>query len=692
MFKRLKHRFMRSMTGKPRLQLLWLGGIIGVVLLLWITVGLCCAAFHGNLRCDSLCAFFGDVSSVIRGVISIFIDPGSAWNFDIFTGETVSGGDAHSPSILSLVVAMSGLVLFIGVLVTALTNLLDRAKDRFRNGKMEFRHKGHVVIIGFSDVVPMLVHELCTTDAYAGCDILIQSAIYTHTVRNKVFSELKLEQEKRVFFLAAKRDSVEELQKLQIEHAQEVFVIGDSDEDYHDSLNLDCLEKIIGILRNKRKHGMVKAAIPFNVFFNNQNTFSSFQTTDIKPEWKDYIDFRAYNFCNEWARLLLVKRKWKVNSDRQIRYPALDHKLITSSSQSHVHLVIVGMNNMGTALGVMAAHMMHFPNFFDREGREQPQHSTIVTFIDDHADTEMQFFRGHYTGYFDISACTYRDFIHGDGTPQVVPPTSKEAGEDFLDVKFEFINGRIESDGVRSMIDEWVERKDEELSIAVCLSDASKSLGAGLYLPESVYRQRIPVFIRQASSSALLAQLGCGHEPADSYHKYKEVYPFGMLDRWFDLSATKLEQAKKISSLYDYYGQKKALPTAEELGKKANDDWCKLSVPFQWSNLYAAYSIGVKLRAFGQSEDDVHLSEEEVQRMAMMEHARWNMEKLMMGYRRPTKAEMDDIVQNGRKKWYQARFIHVYIAPYNALSDGVKAYDVNIAQSIGEIIRLSKLS
>ena len=66
-----------------------------------------------------------------------------------------------------------------------------------------------------------------------------------------------------------------------------------------------------------------------------------------------------------------------------MEYPALDREPITWESDRYVHFVIIGMSRMGVALGVEAAHLLHFPNFC-RDKRLKSR----ITFIDADADKE----------------------------------------------------------------------------------------------------------------------------------------------------------------------------------------------------------------------------------------------------------------------------------------------------------------
>lgn len=79
------------------------------------------------------------------------------------------------------------------------------------------------------------------------------------------------------------------------------------------------------------------------------------------------------------------------------------------------------------------------------------------------------------------------------------------------------------------------------------------------------------------------------------------------------------------------------------------DSWNKLSVSLQWSNLYSAYSISPKLRSIGITDGYVKLDNDQITLLAEVEHNRWNMEKLLLGFRKPT-AEEEELIY-GSKEW-----------------------------------------
>ena len=97
------------------------------------------------------------------------------------------------------------------------------------------------------------------------------------------------------------------------------------------------------------------------------------------------------------------------------------------------------------------------------------------------------------------------------------------------------------------------------------------------------------------------------------------------------------------------------------------------------------------LRPDDTSHDQDALSEAEIQTLAAVEHNRWNVEKLLMGFRRP-KPEEDkyeypdykDSLKNNKKL-----FIHHDIRPYSDLDD-VKLLDSEIVKYIPWILKMTE--
>lgn len=653
-------RFDRTFSGHGRTQFAWL---VGVLLLFFGFIYLISWFFSFPEPTDTPSSNSGTEVPMGRllQLICLFIDPGSV---------------ANVPAELrwfSLIVAIMGLLLFTGLLISVVSNMLERHVERYREGNISYPLEKHVVIIGFDEMVPMLVLQICTDPQYEDCYILIQSVQPSSEVRNRIHTVLDTELEKRVLVLHAQRNSTEELEKLYTTSAREIFLIGESNEYDHDSLNIDSLQKIVAIHRKKPNC----PRITVSVLFEYQTTYAAFQVSDLAEEWRKQIDFHPFNFYEEWAKKLLVKRH-NGEENAKVEYPALDREPITWESDRYVHFVIIGMSRMGVALGVEAAHLLHFPNFC-RDKRLKSR----ITFIDADADKEMNFFRGRYRHYFDLSLSYYRDMEQIEKVHTILPNQVYGKEVNFLDIEFEFIKGRAETPEIQQLLVQWAKDPQQELSIAICLNFPPQSMAMGLYLPDVIYDQNIPVFIRQETSSALLDMLN-NRIKKESLNRYSHVYPFGMLTNCFDLDRHSARRAQLVNYIYDFKNKYKSSPAACPSESELLDGWNKLQVALQWSNLYCADSVDLKLRSLGfGTTSPLRLTTEQIELMAEVEHNRWNMEKLLLGYRKPTPEEEEKCKDNAVRKEYKTkRFVHTDIRPYYQLEEGTKEYDRCISECL----------
>lgn len=641
-------RFDRAFSGRGRKQFIWLIGILAVFFgIIYLTSWLLPVPEQQETDMDSA------MGRLFR-LICLFIDPGNV-------------NDAPDElRWFSLGVAIMGLLLFTGLLISVFSNVLERHIERFREGSIAYPLDNHVVIIGFNEMVPILVRQICNDANYGKCYVLVQSVMPATEVRMRIHTVLDAGQEKRIVILHARRNSSEELEKLCTAKAREIFLIGEADEYDHDSLNIDSLQKIVAIHRKKPEC----PRIPVSVSFEYQTTYAAFQTSDLAEEWRSQIDFRPFNFYEEWAKKLLVKRHYS-DGDTVVEYPALDREPITYNNDKYVHFVIVGMSRMGVALGLEAAHLLHFPNFC-----RDPRLKSRITFIDAAADQEMNFFRGRYRHFFDLAPGIYREA--GSMNEEVLGE-----GAGFLDIEFEFIKGRVENPEIQRLLATWAEDPEQVLSIAVCLNFPPQSMAIGLYLPDIVYTNNIPVFVRQETSGALLDMLN-NRIKKEPLNRYSHVYPFGMQANSFDLDRNNIRKAMLVNYIYDFKSRYDACPTAAPSEDELLEAWSKLPVALQWSNLYCADSVDIKLRSlsFGTNYP-VRLTMKQTELMAEVEHNRWNTEKLLLGYRKPTAEEerlcRDKVVRN---KYKNKMFVHPDIRPFHELDEKTKDYDCCIAECL----------
>lgn len=655
LWKTLKLAFDRSFSGASWKQITWLFGILALVLCFSLWIKSRYALDLHDMR-----------------ILELLLDPGS---FVLQEGDPL--GYERLPL---LALTFLGAIFFTGGLISVVSNILTGRIERFRQGEIRYRFDGHIVLLGANDTAAGLIRELHAEPDNSRRDIVLLTQADAESLRRKLHTELSPSEERRLIILHGQRDSREELEKIHIHRAARVFVLSDDGEQEHDSVSISALMQISAILGATHRRN----PLPCHLSFEYQSSFQIFQLADFEESerMKSRIHFSATNFHENWAQRVLVSGCCNCNG-RNILYPPLDRKGIRAESDRYVHLIVVGMSRMGVAMGVTAAHIAHYPNFVTQGIR------TRITFIDPEAEREMNFLKGRYEPLFRLSHHTLRKFdATGSETTRVHTPQ-----EDFLDVEWEFVEGGIESPAVRNLLNEWTADEKALPTLAICGNSAPENVAAALYLPQPIYDRQIPIFVYQRETATIL-------DIARRSFRYRNLYPFGMMCESYDATLKqRIRKAKRINYIYNYFRDEKkaAEKAADELNEKFDfktfvagfeitdwpDDkidkyWNDQSLAFQWSSIYAANAIPTKLRSLGIDPCQPRpLDKQEEETTARVEHNRWDIERLLMGYRPSTDAERKranaDVEYNKMLK--EKCFIHINIAPYEEIPEETKEND-----------------
>lgn len=640
-----------------------------------------------NLYNDStnvyLCNQCGDIQSVKDEpdrlwwiIYYYFIDPGNQ--------HSAQGSGAK---IISATLALLGIFLFNGLLVTTILGLIDRRKEGLRNGRVRYTAKDlpanqFAVVIGANEIASSVIKNLLkpkTDENTLEClsnknnkYVILQTSSDVQKVRDVLASHLTPAELDKVIIYNALRDSELEIAHLHLEYATEIYILGenttiDGGETYHDAMNMRCLN-IVSLVLNKNDNGCNKKDC--HVMFEYQTTYSVFQHSDISKRIHNVLNFFPFNRYESWARRILIDNRAKINKDEICYMPLDGYEGISPSDEKHVHLVIVGMSKMGIALGTQALYSSHYPNIC-----KFPNQRTRITFIDTNADKEMAFFKGRYTTIFELTRHRYIDAnkckveqlntkeecgeVSNENEYRWIDPMKDSAGkwkhlsengENFLDVEIEFIKGELESDGVRNYLKKISnEELNAKLTIAICLTQTHQAVAAALYMPIEVYNcknlQQIWVYQREADD--IISNLSDKTIETISI-RYQKLRPFGMLYGEYMDDGSHLSKAISIAMAYDNFKG-----TIQEY---KNSKWHICPVANKWSSQLSADAIYIKMRSvFNKDDYQVYLhklnsddynideaivnffnkkfsTEEFESELAICEHNRWNVEKLMMGY------------------------------------------------------------
>lgn len=586
-------------------------------------------------------------------IVELMIDPGAV---------SASGEGQHN-RLFSFFIAVWGAVFFTGTFVSVISNLLESRVEAYKNGLVRYRFSNHILILGGDKMLIGIVKALAANPATAKLDIVILSIRNIPDLYTQLRSELTLNELRRVVLLFGNRNSEEELVRARVLYANRVYIIGESDEPEHDSLNISSYEKIKRLVASRSE------VLKCHVVIDNLTSYHVFQYQKSSPALQ--TELTLIDVQESWAQQVLVNRRYN-----DIVYPSVDRGGIGADSDKRVHFVVVGTNQMGIAMATTVAHMAHYPNFRTRRRR------TKITFIAPDIEQEMNFFKGHYQSLFDLSYSTYRTWnYNGVEQEPVVQCPSPEYG-DFLDTEWEFVNGGIETDHIRNLITQWCTHpdfSDEILTVAVCGKNPVANLATAFYLPNVVHRKKIPVFVYQPNFSEIAEQAG-------KTSRYEHIYPFGMSHDCYDFHLNqRILHAKRINYIYTRGDGYAMMPTSET---ELNDLWYKLSFANQLSNIYAANSIYTKLRSMEvENVNPSGLTEEQLESYAEVEHNRWNIEKLLVGFSAMTIKEREAVSDDEAARMKKEMFVHKDIAPYDKLNEGSKHYDRIIIRNMEDVIK-----
>ena len=553
-----------------------------------------------------LVALFWGVSAAFGMHFSI----GQIIQLILAPGEFVEHGDNYLA--YQVIVNLVGLVLVSSLLISLLSNIVENRATAFSRGLLRYRFSDHTLFLGADDMLVDTIIGQC--DEHDHQPIVVLTEQDAEEVRKRLLAQLQSHSlRSRLVVFYGHRTQREQLLSVYAQRAQRVFILGEPDEQDHDSKNILSLS-LIKQLATEGSH-----VIDCYLLCNHLSTLRimQLQTTPLPEQ----IHLTVMNTSESWAQRVLV------NHDG---YPALNrHTHPSPDDPEYVHLVLLGVSQMAYALAFTAAHIGHYPNYISKGLR------TRITLIDPQIEAHKEFLLSHYASLFRLSH--YNDHV-------------PEPDYDFLDIEWQFIAGRAETQSVRARLEEWSRDPEQMLTIAVCSDNMLVNLSTALYLPDTVMTNNIPVLVYQSTNAALA-------EWTKDFTRYKNIYPFGMREDCYDKTFRhRLEWAQQANEAYER-NAKRLNP------QRKKKTWHDLKLTLQFSNLYSANYCNSVLRYV---DPQFH---------ARLEHQRWMTERLLLGYKAMNKAERVRIEQLPEaEKWKEMDrldplFEHPNIQPFEELTE-----------------------
>ncbi|MBD3349685.1 MAG: hypothetical protein GF400_10900 [Candidatus Eisenbacteria bacterium] len=287
---------------------------------------------------------------------------------------------------------------------------------------------------------------------------------------------------------------------------------------------------------------------------------------------------------------------YQLSARRLLHDHPLDYVGITPDDPRVPHLVIVGFGQMGESIAVQAAKIGCFANGCKLR----------LDVIDRVAEARKEKFRGEHPA---VDRLTDMTFIEGDA----------------------------HDPGMLDRIRAWSEDEDTITSVAVCLDDDPRALSCALAILSRLEQRSTPLLVRMADSIGLATLLESeGEHSAWTRH----VHAFGMVDTMCTREALLHEEQDKLARAIHEDYVRRARARGRSDSDRAMRPWSRLDESLRNSNRQSADHIPVKLRAIGcassaeplDAPEVEEFTEEEIELLSRMEHARWCSERILQGW------------------------------------------------------------
>lgn len=365
-----------------------------------------------------------------------------------------------------------------------------------------------------------------------------------------------------------------------------------------------------------------------HLLLRSQTMLWMIQTMDFPKEINHTFEVYPFTIEDQWAKNVLVKLP---GLHTHFDYPTLDREPITKDSRKMVHLVISGFSDQAIAFAIHAALVAHFPNYHASDN--QPIR-TRITFVDNDICPRRDEFVAKYQHLFENSY--YRTVFPDKKDSKFHAPEIKGCS----DVEWEFVDASIFHPVMVEKLAAWANSPIQQLSIAITHESQRQNISEAVGLPVTIYEQGTTVYLRvkDAQSVTLLRQS----------RRYRNIYPFGMEDCDYDVLQPLMRMAKLLNA---YYSGLVKVEQGIDSESMVDESWHNLpSYAKRFSNVYNVMSIPTKMRSLGHDEEDwdtfYAITEQEIQEIAEVEHNRWNVEELILGFRPCTEDEKKEIAEN----------------------------------------------
>lgn len=539
------------------------------------------------------------------------------------------GGEGHH-DVFRLLIALAGCFTFSALLVSVFSNIIDNLSDDWHKGNVRYRCHDHIVILGAHRHLFSMLRE---ADRLPDGNIVIMTSGDVEQLRGEIAMQgLDKHVVDRIILYNGRRDIEQDVRSIYPQKAKMVYVLGEDNEKNHDSLSLRCLELL------KKESSAMKGKLPVYVLLTDYTTMeviSRHTATGLEDNLHvDFVnahEYQAEQFFAYSDFLPVIKRDEKRT----------------------LNLVVIGISDMTRAIASTIANVAHYPNFSVCGGR------TRISVVAENMVGWASDFIASYEGLFRLSRWTLMD-ANGCVMASHVPD---EADGDYLDVEWCFVDGTATCSVLGNLIG------DAEYSrIVVSEENDEKSLRTLLHLPARFHNVKKVIYQEQCADLLKLArQTG----------KYGMIASFGSgVGKADAMFFNRMGYGKVVNRFYDLQYNK---PQAQD----AESAWYKIPEAHKLSSIYCAMALPLRLECISADDDVMAVCE--------VEHRRWMMSCLLMGYMPFSLSESRRVrADKQRFKEEKRHYRHADIAPFSSLDDFEKRKDLLFVEHTRKIINVER--
>jgi hypothetical protein len=426
-----------------------------------------------------------------------------------------------------------------------------------------------------------------------------------------------------------------------------------------------------------------------HLVLRNQQLVDALRRTPLSGKLMDNIEL--YTYTDEDLNALDILG---INPAGTFR---LDSQPITLESSQRVHLVIFGASGQAESLAINAAQVAHYPNYC--------RDNTLRTRITMVSDSMSDFynFRQRFANLLRHSYCREVKISENGISVSTTAPKYAETRKDFVDIEWEFVESTTANSALNYKLTKWASDANQQLTIAFCSNVSDENISNALALPRELRESDCRIFVKVDNPIALnLLKQSSG---------YDNIHPFGFKGSNQQHFTTVIRLAQLVNYAYctmdfsSIEAQRQGsvpvivateLPTQDLLDEywSSNDaqGYPNLNTPKRWSNIYNAFSITTKMRSIGidvaRWGSLFTIGDRDVELLAEVEHNRWNVEELILGFEPTTEAEHQEVLADiSKKDVLKQEFKHEDLRNYDELGVdktglSIKRYDQGLTHSI----------